>query len=73
MTIGKLQYLIKEKKIENKNLKLLVVDEADKIFNTDKIRSFFFKINKNFLKNVKISIFSATINEENIEMIKELK
>ena len=73
MTFGNLDYMVKKRLISLKRLKLLVIDECDKILDNDRFLSNLQRIQKSFPKDTRMGIYSATYTEQTKIQISKLK
>lgn len=72
-TMGSLFFMIKKKRLNLSNLKLLVIDEADKMVLSDSNKSKFPSLFKAINKEARIGLFSATLPEKCVEILDSLK
>lgn len=72
-TLGRLFYLISKKTMILDNLKLFVIDEADKLLEADSNKNKIPLILKKLKPETKINIFSATLPKQCIEFLEKLK
>lgn len=73
MTFGNLYYMIKNKLVSLNRLKLLIIDECDKILNNDRFQSSLPAMVKRIPKETRFGLFSATFTEETHKQIKTIK
>lgn len=71
-TPGRVMDLIKKKKITPHTLKNIVIDEADNLLDNTS-SNMVIDIVKKAMKSTTLSVFSASINEKTIELVKSLR
>lgn len=70
VTSGRFSFMIRKRYLSLDRLKLLIVDECDKILNNDKFRSSISSFNKRFPADLRVGLFSATFTPETMEQVK---
>lgn len=71
--VGSLSFLIKKKRLRMNKLKFMAIDEADKMVASDSNRNVVPLLFKQLKKTVKIGLFSATLPEKCVQILKTLK
>lgn len=66
-TPGRIRQLIEDKKLHVHNVKTLVLDEADKLFDKNNYDNMFF-IRKSCMKRIQVLLFSASISNKTIKL-----
>lgn len=71
-TMGSLQFMIQKKKLSLSGTRMFIIDEADKMVASDKNKAALPQLFKQ-LKDARIGLFSATLPEKCVEILRALK